>query len=156
MNRPSQTFISMCKEQQLFKNNSGVNVYLPLTNTFGQMIGASAFTPNQIKVLLNDFQTIEVDYSNVVIIPTIEQLLEMITIDMLTPYIKYTTMDTHIDSNRLIALNMWQDTISTQRRYSDYAHYIVSLSFAEQLLCFIMYHKHKKEWDFQSSKWKEI
>jgi hypothetical protein len=78
------------------------------------------------------------------VLPTIEELLKMISTKMISKYVKYTTLDTSIDFNILLATQKWFDNLSKEG--NEYANQIMTFKLEELLLAFIMYEEHELKW----------
>ena len=83
--------------------------------------------------------------TNYIWLPRQDQLQEMVGIEIISKYIKWTTIDTSIPFNRHLALMKWFDVLSKAR--NQYANTIMTFSGEQLWLAFYMHEKHNKLWD---------
>lgn len=78
-------------------------------------------------------------------LPRQDQLQEMIDTEIISRYIKLTTIGMSLYYNRFKALDLWIDKLSRERNY--YADRLLTFSGEQLWLAFAMYEKYSKIWN---------
>lgn len=94
---------------------------------------------------------INIDNKYYVWLPTQSELQKMIGTEIVSKYVKYTTIDTSLYWNQLFAITKWLDVLS--RKKDHYANTIMTFEAEELWLAFLMYEKLQKKWDINKKEW---
>ncbi len=96
---------------------------------------------------------INIDNKYFLWLPTQSELQEMIGTEIISKYVKYTTIDTSLYWNQLFAITKWLDILS--RKKDHYADIVMIFEAGELWLAFLMYGRCQKKWDINKKKWRE-